>query len=785
MTGDGPPEGPSGFPRDDYTPHGYLQNRFDAGPWHGLGAGGPLRSVEACGFEWHLNTPRTSGENMPDRGGLQVGVRIGDALFLRPEDFTARGVALVSRYHTKSLQSFDFEHAGVRVELTFLLADRDALACRARLAWSAQRAALTPGSSSALPERGAEGGVRVPTVQVVAAARTGKRQHRNASGACRPGAVGVASESGPWHVVVASSPTSSRAFAASLEELARRLAGPEPAPKLAFDSYLDAPTVYGAATVPVDLAAGEVEVWLGLGRGATPDEATATARAGLLAAPEVLRKLAVEDAAFWERGPRLVGDWPDHWRRGWVYDLETTRLLVYPPAGVFDGPWPSWMAYYPRVVLAENTLDMLRLGQADPTLAWDALETAFGSAARAGLPNVPCLFANGVYNMVASDGSICGTSPAWCLPFHNIYLLYLMDPDRARLARIYPHLAAYLEWWLRHRADLEGWIVYKCTWEAGEDCSPRLDPQTTGHADISNVIRPVELQAAVAHSARVLARLGQELGLGADELGRWEAVYAEYRDRTRRMWDPSLGRFRDVLRATGQFSQSDATYWGRDVHHDPLQLIPLLDEIATPEQREALAEKLADFDSPPWVLWPSWSYVVAEAARAAGRRELAVRLSYGIVDRVYRENDRRSLAEHARPLPGEAREYWPLDLATWDAHEAYGWGANTLLHVLRYVVGFSPSANTSVWELELTPSLPPELAQPGRSYGLANLRYRGRRVDVELRPRSDVDVDVGLRLAPEGEVLVLDEAGQPVAVRQAGAATWFTARSFGLYRVAS
>jgi len=40
------------FPEDDYTPHGYLQNRFDAGPMPGLAAGGPIRSLPGIGFAW-------------------------------------------------------------------------------------------------------------------------------------------------------------------------------------------------------------------------------------------------------------------------------------------------------------------------------------------------------------------------------------------------------------------------------------------------------------------------------------------------------------------------------------------------------------------------------------------------------------------------------------------------------------------------------------------------------------------------------------------------------------
>ena len=74
----------------------------------------------------------------------------------------------------------------------------------------------------------------------------------------------------------------------------------------------------------------------------------------------------------------------------------------------------SWMAAWPRVVLAEGVLDMLRLAYADPALAQRAVLSLFRDAPQ---PNVPCVFEGGEFNMVAADGSRCGTSPAWCLPF--------------------------------------------------------------------------------------------------------------------------------------------------------------------------------------------------------------------------------------------------------------------------------------------------------------------------------------------------------------------------------
>jgi hypothetical protein len=56
-----------------------------------------------------------------------------------------------------------------------------------------------------------------------------------------------------------------------------------------------------------------------------------------------------EDRRFWRGATQLDrAGWPAHRRRGLVYELETTRLLLAPPAGVFPAPYPVWMAAWPR-----------------------------------------------------------------------------------------------------------------------------------------------------------------------------------------------------------------------------------------------------------------------------------------------------------------------------------------------------------------------------------------------------------------------------------------------------
>ncbi len=47
---------------------------------------------------------------------------------------------------------------------------------------------------------------------------------------------------------------------------------------------------------------------------------------------------AQDDEKFWHRAPQLGGDWPDSWRRGFVYDLETLRMMMHPAVVIVPHP---------------------------------------------------------------------------------------------------------------------------------------------------------------------------------------------------------------------------------------------------------------------------------------------------------------------------------------------------------------------------------------------------------------------------------------------------------------
>src|SRR5438105_3507665 len=439
------------------------------------------------------------------------------------------------------------------------------------------------------------------------------------------------------------------------------------------------------------------------------------------AAEAVYQRLMAEDRAFAATCPTLSGDWPAHWREGLHHDFQTTRLLVQPPAGIFRDIWPAWMAAWPRVVLAEGTLDMLRLAYADPSMAKRAVLSLFRDAPE---PNVPCVFAGGEYNMVAADGSRCGTSPAWCLPFLNLELLYLRTLDRSWLAQVYPYAAAYIEWWLEHRVDAEGWLVYKCTWESGEDGNPRLDPGGSGDADISARVRPVELQATLAHAAGVMAFFASELGLATE---RWRGVHDAYRLRTRRLFDDSTRRYRDWLIGEGRFQEPcpERPYWGLDTcRYSAQSLTPLL--IGEPLDEDEIWRHAC----PPWTLWPSWTWSLVESAAAAGHYARVSALAFETIDRVYRVTTRREVSSLSRPMPGSSPEFWPEDWRTYGGSDAYGWGATTANLLIRHLFGFKESRQTDGWVAELAPAFPLRMLQRGARYGIRQMNYRGVEFDL-------------------------------------------------------
>jgi hypothetical protein len=685
------------FPADDYTPHGYLDS-----PTHtrNLTPRGVVRSWDA-GFRWHYpaHAGMYGGRRETYRAGLRVG--FGDAVAL--VDFDAAS----SPYHSKDIADFELKRGDASIRVEYQLVGEHALHA-AILTQHTSRISIHAEYTRLLSANGEWGesglvGRAQDNLLILQGFEDGDAFVLWASQLCSelrvaPSAAAAAPPLAPGDfVAVTGRPGEQVALHALLDFSRSEESAKEREGTLRYKELPD-------LRVSSRSFADRIEVILARGR--TVDQARRhLEQARAAAAAERAHKQAA-DEAFWARAPRLAGDWPAHWRRGLVYDLETLRMMVKQPIGIYNHAWDAMQIQAPRVVLAEAAIDALLLAYADPQLAQELL---LGTLLDAPLPNVPCSREDGSYNMVAADGTVCGTAPSWGFPFLALEWLFALRPDRAWLERIYPRMAEHLDWWLAERRASDGWLFYACSWESGQDDSPRFGDQPLGGGHPVRHIRPVDLHAAVAHAAMVLASCATTLGLAADQ-AKWSAAAEDFATRTNRLWNGA--RYADYDTRAGSFTHVD----------DIPMLVPLA--LRLPQtQRSVRAVEALDPDT---LTWPMGAWIAVEAALAANMPETAAEWAATVCERAYGFWDARQ-TQAGRTLPGIACEYWPLDGRC--GGEGYGWGAFTTHLLLHVLVGLAPTPD----RLHIRPNLPRPWRVAGRRYTV-QLYWRERPLAISIEP---------------------------------------------------
>ncbi len=683
------------FPPDDYTPHGYLDS-----PAHtrNLAPHGVLRSWDA-GFRWHYPAHAGMyGGRETYRAGLRVGL---NGMFALADFQTAS-----SPYHSKDIVSYELKHGTTNASVEYQLVGDHAL----------HVAILTHDISNIT--------IQVEYTRLLSA--NGAWGESGLVGRVDSGLLILQSfEDGDAFALWASQPYSDLRVAPSLamdtpalppdgfiSVTGRRGEQVALHATMGFSRSEESTTAHEERRDenPPDLRvtlrsfADQIEVILA--RGKTADAARRHLEEARGAATAERARKQAADEAFWEQAPRLAGDWPAHWRRGLVYDLETLRMMVKQPLGTYGHIWDAMQIQAPRVVLAEAAMDALLLAYADPALAQELL---LGTFLDAPLPNVPCSREDGTYNMVAADGTVCGTAPSWGFPFLVLEWLFALRPDQAWLEHIYPRLAEHLDWWLAERRALDGWLYYACSWESGQDDSPRFGEQPLGGGHPVRHIRPVDLHAAVAHAAGTLAHFAMALGRQVDH-AKWTATAEEFAARTDQLWNRA--RYADYDTHTGRFTQVD----------DIMLLAPIALRLP---QAHPCSHAVETID-PDTLTWPMIAWTAVEAALAAGMPEKAADLAATICERAYGFWDARR-AQPGRTLPGIACEYWPLDGRC--GGEGYGWGAFTTHLLLHGLVGLAPAPD----RLRIRPNLPLAWRAAGRRYTV-HLHWRERPLVLTIAP---------------------------------------------------
>ncbi len=743
-----------------FTPFGYLDNPYHC--WN-LHPSGVFRSVPGVGFGIYY--PAGPGgyfdyrRNGVYHASLQIGFVIDGRTVFLFEDF--RDGELVSTHHSKDVFTYRVSISGFQLDCSFFQSGENTLAARVHFGPDNKRREVL---SLIVQHQYQLGGARWWGGDGVAA------YFDRVSDAW----ITHGFAAGTVFATGADRPSNSRSAQGGAEE-----APPHSAPttQLGATAYgTDPLTAVLRYDVSPPLMDHGITVYMsrGVNRQAALKELN---RSKVEAAGELERKYA-SDAAFWQSAPHLTGDWPSHWKNGWIYDFETLRMMVRRPIGIYRHPWDAMQIQAPRNVLAETSIDMWALSYADPTAAKAVFAGQFLDAIA---PNVPCAREDGEANMVATDGSECGTSISWCYPFFGAMCIYQRTGDKEWLALVYPRLAAFLRWTLDNRSDGDKFIVSKCSWESGMDGSKRfLINEPTG-GETTEFARLVELQAATSQAAGILAYFAKELEKSKD-VEQWSGLESSYSSKTQQMWNG-----KDWFNDFDTRSMRPIT----SVGHDVGQVAPIFCNIASRAQIQAMLPALRGFyeDSMAGrvdggqdpLIWSSLLLPYVESLWNASQLDLASEVVYSIAERIYTSMDRRSPSPSGMThlgWPGISCEMWGPEGAC--GGEGYGWGAVMAAHIIRNLLGVRETAEPDI--VILAPNLPQNLIAKGGLYGIKNLAFRHGKLSL----RYEVDARGNLQVigaCSAGSISVEDTRDHTRISNIASHNFSFTARNRHVYRL--
>jgi hypothetical protein len=740
------------FPSGNYTPFGYLDN-----PGHSavMNRSGVIRSVPPLGFGWWARRmPWPYGEGALREVNylslLQISAVV-DAkdVFVTTEDFANHGVTISSGYHTKNLLRYDWDHKNVQFRISYVLASPDELLARVEVRNVGQErrhVTLHATNIYGFPEErwwGSDGACN----QIIAGRAVSKiwayGDVFTLAGDRQPRSGKSTMDGAEWERWVRNNDLSANSGASG------RFPG----------------AVRAVLSHELQIEAGRTEILtLTLTRGVNQGISERHARQALDQATATIRDRIEADDRFYSKAAILSADWPDQWKHGWTYDLETLRMTARPPLGIYRHAWDGMQIFTPRAVLGESMLDCMALSYAEINLA---KEVVLGTFADAPAANVPCSREDGSMNMICADGSEVGTAPTWGMPFRVIRSIYVRSGDRDWLAALYPHARNFLNWWLTNRTDSNGWFHCVCSWESGQDASKRFLVAEENPGAVADFVRTVDVEAAMAEAFSAMAQLCTDAGFPQDK-ARWNELAAHRIATTRAMFVD--GWFRDFD------ARNNRPIILKD-YYDVMMLFPLATGIATPEQGSALAERLQYFADNPrfWLEWPSFMFPYTEAAWNAGQRLLAGEVVWRTADRAYRGTDARQTksiapfestlpAEYQYRIPGIANEFWALDADNPGGCENYGWGATLPTLILRNIVGFREFEDPAKDAFILAPAFPSALMKPAARYEVKNLRLRSISAKVAFEVLDTSHLKIRLEVAGKAKnFAVADEKGETLA----------------------
>ena len=285
-------------------------------------------SVPALGMGWYY--PAGPGDyfyykaDSIYRAMLRLGFQIGGRILFEAADFDDAGIRITSSHHSKDLLNFEFTASAIAVSSAFFLIGENTIAC-----------------SVAIKNRGTDlleaGLVAVQRLELGDAEWWGRDGISGQYEEAGQHSVLRCFAAGPVFVLKSNQKPSAHFISAEDAALKVWMAGNKadlPAATTYFPLPLNSALGFRASLAPGATWTGD----LVLSRADNDRFSRREAEASIAHIATAQAAKIADDGKFWSRAPQLEGDLPEHWKNAWVYDLETLRMMVRRPVGLYKHP---------------------------------------------------------------------------------------------------------------------------------------------------------------------------------------------------------------------------------------------------------------------------------------------------------------------------------------------------------------------------------------------------------------------------------------------------------------
>ncbi len=327
---------------------------------------------------------------------------------------------------------------------------------------------------------------------------------------------------------------------------------------------------------------------------------------------------------------------------------------------------------------------------------------------------------------------------------------YLNYGDKGRLAKVFPALVAYHQWWRMYRTWPDG-SYWNSGWGSGMDNQPRLDPSIPQHLYHGHMVW-VDTCFQQILSARLLTAMAAELGRSGDIPDMAEEYARLKKYVNEKLWDEKDAYYYD-LRKDGTFNgtKSVGSYWAllaEAVPQDRLErFVAHLDDEKTfkrPHRVPTLSADHPDYDRCSggyWrgAVWPPTNYMILRGLTTIGKDDLAFEIAANHLGNIW------TIFEKEKTV---FENYVPESAKQGDARRDFvGWGGVPPIAVfLEYVIGLRPDVigGKLIWDIRQLEKHGVN-RYPFGADGLVNLCCNPRRSD-DQKPNIEVSSNIPITL---------------------------------------